>query len=65
MLRERALRLLSSHHLRAADSLQLAAALVWAREQPRGRVFISLDSRLGEAARREGFTVLPESEFVL
>lgn len=60
VLRDRALRLLSSHDLRAADSLQLAAALVWAQERPKGRVFVSLDSRLSEAALREGFTVLPE-----
>ena len=60
VLRERALRLLSSHELRAADALQLAAALIWAQEQPPGRTFICLDERLREAARRNGFLVLPE-----
>ena len=60
VLRERALRLLASHNLRAADALQLAAALVWAEERPAGRVFICLDARLREAARLDGFTVLPE-----
>ena len=59
-LRERALRLLASHNLRAADALQLAAALVWAEERPAGRIFICLDARLREAARLDGFTVLPE-----
>jgi hypothetical protein len=59
-LRERAVRLLSSHNLRAADALQLAAALVWAEERPAGRVFVCLDARLREAARLDGFTVLPE-----
>ncbi len=59
-VRERARRLLSSHDLRAADALQLAAALVWAEEQPMGRAFVCLDERLREAARQEGFRVLPE-----
>jgi uncharacterized protein len=59
-LRERALRLLAAQNLRAADALQLAAALVWAEERPAGRIFICLDARLREAARLDGFTVLPE-----
>lgn len=60
-LRERSLRLLSVHNLCAADALQLAAALIWSGERPRGRVFVSLDSRLRESAGQEGFTVLPEA----
>jgi predicted nucleic acid-binding protein len=59
-VRGRAGRLVASHPLRAADALQLAAALVWCEEQPAGEVFVCLDDRLREAARREGFTVLPE-----
>jgi uncharacterized protein len=59
-VRERALRLLRSHDLRAADALQLASALVWAEEQPSVRTFVCLDERLREAARQNGFTVLPE-----
>jgi predicted nucleic acid-binding protein len=58
-LRERALRLLATHPLRAADALQLAAALVWCQERPKGCGFVCLDERLGEAARREGFEVYP------
>ena len=54
-----ALRLLASHPLRAADALQLAAALVWARGRPTGREFVALDERLRTAATLEGFTVLP------
>lgn len=61
LVRERAVRLLALHDLRAADALQLAAALVWAEEQPAGRVFVCLDARLRDAAWREGFTVLPEA----
>ena len=58
-VRRRAGRLLAVHPLRAGDALQLAAALAWCEEQPDGERFLSLDDRLSEAARREGFTVLP------
>lgn len=58
-VRVRAERLLAVHALRAADALQLGAALVWARERPTGMGFVCLDRRLREAARREGFEVLP------
>ena len=58
-LRDRAMRLLSVHELRAADSLQLAAAVAWAGESREGRQFVCLDERLAGAARREGFDVLP------
>jgi len=61
LLRERALRLLALHDLRAADSLQLAAALVWSGEQPHGLTFVCLDSRLRASAEQEGFTVLPQA----
>jgi hypothetical protein len=47
------------HALRAADSLQLAAALVAAEHDPRSLRFVALDHRLAEAARREGFEVVP------
>jgi len=55
-----ATRLLLAHPLRAADSLQLASALVWAGKVPRDHAFICLDNRLREAARKEGFRILPE-----
>lgn len=57
-LRGRAVRLLGVHPLRAADALQLAAALVVAEEDPGLVDFVSGDARLAEAARREGFAVL-------
>jgi predicted nucleic acid-binding protein len=60
-VRRRAARLLAFHPLRAADALQLAAALLWSEEQPHGETFVSLDARLREAAAREGFTLLPEA----
>ncbi|MEW6752484.1 MAG: type II toxin-antitoxin system VapC family toxin [Candidatus Latescibacterota bacterium] len=59
VLRDRAVRLLSAHDVRAADALQLAAAVGWAGESRAGREFVCLDERLSEAARREGFRVLP------
>jgi predicted nucleic acid-binding protein len=57
-LRRTARRLLRVHDLRGADALQLAAALVAAEDQPASLEFASLDVRLIEAARREGFPVL-------
>lgn len=54
-VRERAGTVLLRHPLRAADALQLAAALTWSRGRPPGHAFVSLDARLTEAARREGF----------
>ena len=59
-LRERATRALAAHPLRAPDALQLAAGLVWSGGDPAGEGFVCLDDRLREAARREGFDVLPE-----
>jgi uncharacterized protein len=57
-VRERAERLLRIHKLRAADALQLAAALVWCDGRPRGRVLIGADGNLSEAAGAEGFTII-------
>jgi len=59
LVRLRAERLLSIHPLRAADALQLAAALVWAQETPRGLEFVCLDQNLREAALKEGFSIQP------
>ncbi|MBI3926340.1 MAG: type II toxin-antitoxin system VapC family toxin [Armatimonadetes bacterium] len=57
-VKERAMRLLGVHALRAADSLQLAAALVAAYDRPSNLEFVALDLRLVEAARREGFVTV-------
>jgi predicted nucleic acid-binding protein len=59
MVRVRAERLLSIHSLRAADALQLAAALVWAQETPRGLGFVCLDQNLRESSLKEGFSIRP------
>jgi predicted nucleic acid-binding protein len=53
-LRERATRLLRVHPLRAADALQLAAALACAGGEPASLEFVCLDERLSAAAGREG-----------
>ena len=58
-VRETAMRILRLHPLRAADSLQLAAALVWANGRPRGHEFVCLDQRLRNAAHLEGFQTFP------
>ena len=57
-LRHRAERLLATQRFRAADALQLAAALVWCGNHTRGRVFIGADGNLADAAEAEGFTVI-------
>jgi predicted nucleic acid-binding protein len=54
-IREHAMRLLRVHPLRAADALQLAAALEWAGSPPAGE-FVTFDERLRLAAAREGLS---------
>jgi predicted nucleic acid-binding protein len=50
--------LLGAHPLRAAEALQLAAALIWCNRHPRGKGFISGDDKLLEAAEKEGFNIV-------
>ncbi len=50
-------RLVRVHALRAADALQLGAALLWCGGRTQGKVLHTLDGRLALAARREGFQV--------
>jgi uncharacterized protein len=57
-IRSFALRLLRSHALRAADSLQLAAAIWVSEQRPESLPFVTLDERLAVAAEREGFPVI-------
>jgi uncharacterized protein len=54
-LRNLAERIVRVHVLRAADALQLAAALTAALGDPSAVEFVCLDERLNEAAAREGF----------
>ena len=57
-LRVLALEMLGNYPLKAADSLQLAASLVWCEQRPARRTFVCSDKRLSEVARSIGFTVL-------
>lgn len=56
-LRNLAQRLLRVHELCSADSQQLAAAMMLAEGDASAVEFVSLDSRLNQAALREGFRV--------
>lgn len=58
-VKSQARRLLRLHSLRAADAMQLGAALEWAGGRPTGRPFVTLDAQLARAATREGFRVIP------
>jgi predicted nucleic acid-binding protein len=58
---ETARRLLRVHPLRAADSLQLAAAFLASEGRPSTLEFVCLDDRLVIAAQREGFPVRDRS----
>ncbi len=46
--------LLEGLHLKAADSLQLAAAWIYSASKPQNLIFISADAQLLEAARKGG-----------
>ena len=57
-IRRVAERLLRLHVLRAADALQLAAALAISGPETDRFEWVCLDVRLSDAARREGFCVI-------
>lgn len=57
-VRDLAAQALDKYSLRAADSMQLAAALVWCEQRPPRRNFICGDKRLALAASAVGFSVL-------
>jgi len=69
--RRAAERMLRVHPLRAADALQLAAALIATDHDPERLEIVCLDQRLCEAAGKEGFslavsrriTAVPGGEF--
>jgi len=54
-LKATAVRMLRMHALRAADALQLAAALIACRYDPSSLAFVTRNDRLALAADREGF----------
>ena len=61
LVRRHAERLVERHPLRAADALQIGAALAAAEDDPAGLDFVTLDRQQALAAEREGFRVLGPS----
>ena len=59
-VRERAKRLVNVHPLKTADSLQLAAALIYSESSNLPGHFVSFDLQLNAAARKEGLEVLED-----
>ncbi len=60
-VRNTAERMLAVHPLRAADALQLAAALQWRQRDAADYQFVSFDNRLRDAAYKERFVLCPLS----
>ena len=58
IVRRYAERIVESYPLRAADALQIGAAVIAAEDNPAGLEFVSFDENLAHAAEREGFRVL-------
>jgi len=58
LVRESAVRFMRVHPLPAADALQLAAAFVAAERRPVSLQVITLDERLADAMRKEGFALI-------
>jgi predicted nucleic acid-binding protein len=54
-LRAKATQLVDRYDLRAADAMQLAAALEWCQDVPQSRVFLTADQKLRDAAVLAGF----------
>jgi predicted nucleic acid-binding protein len=57
-LRDLASDLLRRYPLKASDSLQLSASLLWCDERPARRSIVCADQRLSRTARSIGFAVL-------
>lgn len=58
IVRRHAERIVETHPLRAADALQIGAAVIAAEDNPAGLEFVTFDENLAAAAEREGFRVL-------
>ncbi len=58
VVRRHAERIVETHPLRAADALQVGAALVAAEDFPATLEFVTLDRKQAVAAEREGFPVI-------
>jgi len=57
-IRQLATKALDSYFLRAADSFQMAAALIWCEQRSSRRSFVCADQRLAKAAGAAGFSVI-------
>ena len=58
VVRESAMRFLRVHPLRGAGALQLAAAFMAAEHRPASLQVVTVDERLADAARKEGFALV-------
>lgn len=58
IVRRHAERIVESYPLRAADALQIGAAVIGAEDNPAALEFVTFDENLAHAAEREGFRVL-------
>jgi predicted nucleic acid-binding protein len=58
VVRRQAERIVERHPLRAADALQIGAALVAGGDDPESLAFVTLDTNQAEAAGREGLLVI-------
>jgi uncharacterized protein len=56
VIRTKATKIIERYDLRAAGALQMAAALEWCQDTPRGRVLLMGDDRLLQAATLVGFS---------
>jgi len=54
-VRTQALQITEKYDLRAGDAFQLAAALAWCDDRPKGRKLLTADTRLFQAALLSGF----------
>ena len=54
-IQENAIQLVNRFGLKAGDALQLAAALNWCEDSPKGAVFLTADQKLRDAAVISGF----------
>jgi len=57
-LRFKSTELVDHYDLRAADALQLAAALAWCEDDPQDRIFLTADQKLRDAALLCGFDAI-------
>jgi uncharacterized protein len=61
LVRRQAERVVDAYPLRAADAIQIGAALVAAEDEPASLEFVTFDPTQADAAEREGFRVLGPS----